>query len=103
MPLELEGLRRISADEYFSGIRPALFERFWIDQCLYDVPDTVEVAVRQAHRVGARAVVLHYKLPIMSSYKNVMKACRDLNMIIVTCNQNFEREVYWRPDEVNHN
>lgn len=95
--IELPGIRRISFAEYLDGVRPEPGEAYWLDQCLYDIDNTTRMAVVQAYREGAKAVTLHWSTPIIKSYRCVMETCKDLNMIIVLCYEDFHREVYQWP------
>lgn len=97
-PLEIPGLRRISLDGYFAGERPAHGERYWVDQCLYDIGRTVEMAVRSAARAGARAVCLYCRTTMLMgegmSYRGVLDACVEHDLTIVVCFDDFHREIF---------
>lgn len=95
--LELPGIRRIGTAEWINGERPEPGEAFWVDQVLYDIPNTVEMAVRNGHRCGARAVTLFTPLTVLFKYRPVIAACRELKMIIVVANTpDFRRGVWWQ-------
>jgi hypothetical protein len=97
MTLQLPGIRRISLDEYMAGVRPLPGESWWVDQCLWDIANTVEAAVRQAARAGASAVTLYWGIPRLSKWARVIEACKEARLIIVLCYDDFHREVHWRP------
>lgn len=90
-------MRRISFAEYLDGVRPVEGEPFWIDQCLYDIPETTDRAIRQAAARGAKAVTLYWRLTQQPSYRRVFDTCKELNLTVVLCYDDFHREVMQCP------
>lgn len=93
------GVRRIALDRYFAGERALPDEPFWIDQVLWDIPNTVEGAVRNLAASGAVAVTLHWAVMQNAKYANVLLACRELGLTIVVCDDNYQRRLWHWDDD----
>lgn len=99
--LTLPGITRVSPEDFFAyGLPSRRDAPFWIDQVLYDIPNTTEMAVRQAARNGAGAVTLYEPLVWATKYRCVVEACFELNLIIVTAREpDYIRSVWWQPQQ----
>lgn len=96
--MTLDGIRYISSDEFVLTGIPAGIGAFWVDHVLWDIPNTLIGACRNAHAAGARAVTLHENVVRLASFRSVVNACKALGLIIVVAvGPQFERRVYWRP------
>lgn len=93
--IELPGLRRYGILELTAGVTPG--EPWWCDQVLWDISTTVEAAVRNIAALGGKAVTLYWGITVLQKWSRVINTCKELGLIIVICDDDFRREVWWKP------
>lgn len=95
MMLELPGIVRISFVDWLRGTSIPTDRSWWLDQILYDIPATVEMAVLQMANRGAGAVTLYDRLLWNSkSYGKTLDICVNHKLVVVAANEQCERYVY---------
>lgn len=95
----LPGITYVSAPDFYTyGLPSRRDAPFWVDHVLYDIPHTVEHAVRNGVRNGAGAFTLFEPITWLTCFRNVVVACYELNVYIVTADAPyFTRVLFWSP------
>jgi orotidine-5'-phosphate decarboxylase len=92
-------MRRILLDQVMAGDCGPWSEPVWVDQVLYDIPNTVEAAIKTAARAGAKAVTLYEPCVRLRSgkYQQAIETAKALGLsIYVARDGDYERSLWWR-------